>query len=222
MNEINKAIPPKRPELLTVICILTFVGASYGILTGVYKLATVDISKAATEIVDSVMQEMKEGVKNVQWDSSATPIVLPDSLLADSLSTEENALKDSLIRNQQRDWSRGKKEIAKGAEVFEEITDFTSALMHKTNAHVQELAACDIVGGLLCLCGALLMFRLRKIGFYAYITGQVIDWIIPIVILDVFSPGSLMGNLVAVFMVSSLLVPIGLIVLYAVNLKHMK
>ena len=190
MEQLDANPPRKRPEFLTVLCILSFIGSAYGILGGIYKIATADLSKVVTEQFDSAMDKMNEKMKRE-------------------------------IRKSENDSLQNKRELAKSAEMLEEVTDFTTNIMHKTNEKVYELATCGIVGGLLCLGGALLMFRLRKIGFYAYITGQVVDYVIPIVLLDAFSMGGFTGSIVTAVMIGTLVIPITLCILYAVNLKHM-
>ncbi|MEO6547176.1 MAG: hypothetical protein ABIN94_04230 [Ferruginibacter sp.] len=80
---------------------------------------------------------------------------------------------------------------------------------------IKKSSLSGIAGSVLCLCGAFLMWNLRKKGFYLYITGVAVGIIAPFLIF-----GS--NNFVAV--ISSVAVGfIGLlfIVLYGVNLKFM-
>ncbi|MDO9373022.1 MAG: hypothetical protein V4725_01445 [Bacteroidota bacterium] len=72
------------------------------------------------------------------------------------------------------------------------------------------------VSALFCFLGAFMMWKLKKTGFYIYIVGTVIGIVAPFLIY-----GS--GNMVAIFQsVFSGFVGIVFIVLYGVNVKHMR
>lgn len=72
------------------------------------------------------------------------------------------------------------------------------------------LAITTIGANLFCLFGALMMWKLRKVGFYAYVCGQVIAIAVPSILMG-FSGWMMLG---AIF-------PLAFIIMYAVNLKHM-
>lgn len=74
----------------------------------------------------------------------------------------------------------------------------------------------SVVGVLLCLFGSIMMWKLNKKGYFVYIAGQVL----PIIGTFAFAiPGASMG---AMTYVMALIFPILFIVLYGLNLKHMK
>lgn len=72
------------------------------------------------------------------------------------------------------------------------------------------LALITIGANLLCLFGALMMWKQRKIGFYVYVSGQLLAISIP----AIFMGFGLLMALGAIF-------PIAFIIMYALNLKHM-
>lgn len=72
-----------------------------------------------------------------------------------------------------------------------------------------------IVCALLCLFGALQMWKLKKTGFYIYTVGEIV----PPISVFILMGGGLFGGITSVL---TLLVAIVFVVLYALNLKHMK
>ncbi len=71
----------------------------------------------------------------------------------------------------------------------------------------------DLIGTLLCIFGAWYMRKLIKNGFFIYLAGQIVPIIISLLILGLGSLGGL-GALILVF-------PIGFIIMYYSQLKHM-
>jgi hypothetical protein len=79
-----------------------------------------------------------------------------------------------------------------------------------------------IIAALVCLAGVLLMWNLKKAGFYVYSVAEIVP---PVVALALSghagygsSPIMVMVNMGLVF---ALLIAIAFIIMYAVNLKHM-
>jgi len=145
-----------RPSFLTVLCILTFVGAGLGILYNFFTLF---------------------------W-----------------VSTTEG--------------------------IFSSITEFDDSgeLNNSfTNAYrwIKWGIVAGVVGNLICLAGAIVMWTMRKIGFYIYVVGQGI----PIVV-TVLSYGSTFGGDFGAFgfigLAISLVFPIGFIVMYGLNYKYLR
>ncbi len=72
------------------------------------------------------------------------------------------------------------------------------------------LACANVGSNLFCLFGVLMMWKMRKVGFYAYTCGQIIAVVVPTVLMG-FSG----------FMAIGALFPLAFIIMYALNLKHM-
>lgn len=87
-----------------------------------------------------------------------------------------------------------------------------SARMSAENA--LPLALATIGANLFCLFGALMMWKQRKVGFYAYVVGQILGISIPVIFIG-FS--GMFGGL----MLLGAIFPIAFIIMYAINLKHM-
>ena len=79
----------------------------------------------------------------------------------------------------------------------------------------------NLFGAILCLVGALIMWNFKKIGFYFYIVGQVAPLIGGFLTMNSMLKGSLVGfGMIA--MIFSMIFPIAFIIMYGLNLKHMK
>jgi hypothetical protein len=80
------------------------------------------------------------------------------------------------------------------------------------------LIAC--AGALICAGAAVVMWKRRKWGFYVYLAGEVI----PLVVTTyaTFTMGRSIDPISLAIMAVWWIVPIGFIVMYALNLKHMK
>jgi len=100
-----------------------------------------------------------------------------------------------------------------GTKMAEKMVNSMSSTFTAENLKKAGLAA--IIGAIFCLGGAVMMWKLKKTGYYLYIAGTLIGIASPFVIYGG-------DNIMAIF--SSLIVGlIGLVfvILYGVNLKHM-
>ncbi|MBI5218716.1 MAG: hypothetical protein HY958_07295 [Bacteroidia bacterium] len=92
-----------------------------------------------------------------------------------------------------------------------------NAAMDSVNASLKWAGVNAIVGviaALICLIGVIMMWKLKKTGYYIYIIGEIA----PVIAGAVLMGGSFFGGM-AIAM--SLVVPIAFIVMYGLNLKHM-
>ena len=98
--------------------------------------------------------------------------------------------------------NRFAEQMAKGPNVF-------------TVENFKIVALGGIIAGILCLIGAIMMWNLKKPGFYAYVLGTVVG-----VAVALYAFGSnifaVLGAAIGGF------VGIAFCIMYAVNLKHMK
>ncbi|MGV3630386.1 MAG: hypothetical protein ACO1O6_04240 [Bacteroidota bacterium] len=78
-------------------------------------------------------------------------------------------------------------------------------------------------GCILCLVGALMMWKLKKIGFYIYVAGQIIPFIGSFLMMSASSgSGEFMGAVSTISVVFAILFSVAFIIMYGVNLKHLK
>lgn len=139
----------KRPQFLTVLCILSFVGIGIALIGGVYNLMT--------------------------FNSTIALMQSTSGFFGGELG---NAI-DMLIK-----WG-------------------------------QTVYIINIVASLVCLVGVLMMWGMKKTGFYIYIIGEIAPAIASFALLGGFGPLGTMA------MVGGLIFPIAFIVMYGINLKHM-
>lgn len=112
-------------------------------------------------------------------------------------------------------------QIANATENLDENATFMSGflnssieVMKATAQHGKEIAIISLILSLLSLIGAILMFNLRRLGFYFYVAAQCLMlFVMPYFV--GFSP------LILINIISSSVPTIVFIILYAVNLKHM-
>ncbi len=78
-----------------------------------------------------------------------------------------------------------------------------------------------ILVSIMCIVGAILMFQLKKNGFYLYVAGCVISAVVSFMAISYLMPKEFawIGQIAVVF---SVLISVAFIIMYAVNLKHMK
>ena len=105
-------------------------------------------------------------------------------------------------------------------EAMEEIGDqpgsgFLESIMQGTSGvmeNMTEMAIIGIIASILCLAGAVMMWKLQKKGFYIYTVGEIGA---PIAM------AMLVGGAFGGMMLFGLFIPIIMVILYALNLKHM-
>lgn len=147
----------KRPMFLTVLCILTFIGAGFGVLGGIIGLA---------------MMSTTEKIFNASND------ILSNTDMGMDLEQMYRWTKISQLLN--------------------------------------------IVGSLLCLAGALFMWKLKRIGFYIYIPGQVLPLIGSFMTMNSMLGGGPFAGLGMGMTFFAMIFPIAFVIMYGLNLKHMR
>lgn len=101
-----------------------------------------------------------------------------------------------------------------GTQMAEKMVNSMSSAF--TAENIKKTGIASIVGALFCLGGAFLMWQLKRNGFFLYIAGTLIGIISPIII---YGTDNLMSIITSV-MVGFL--GIVFVILYGVNMKHMK
>jgi hypothetical protein len=165
--------PRLRPALLTVLCILTFIGSGWTIISSVWSYSTAS--------------------QTVKIFSSAVANRPNDSTL----------LKDTARRVGHKNRSPfGEKMVLSLSRIM-------------TVENIRKSAAGAIISGLLTLLGAVLMWRLRRIGFYLYIGGIVVGLVVPFYLYG--------NNMIAIGMSSfSSFFGLVFIALYVLNIKNLR
>ena len=101
-----------------------------------------------------------------------------------------------------------------GTKIAEKMLSGVSDVLKPEN--LKKSALFSIIASVFTLVGAILMFQLKKTGFWIYVAGIVITIVAPAIIFGA-------GNLVSMMStIGSAFIGIVFIVLYALNLKHLK
>lgn len=97
-----------------------------------------------------------------------------------------------------------------------------NGLTEGSSGYLFWIAMGTILGSLLCSLGAIFMFRLKKLGFFIYLVGQLIPLAGSVYSMLVVSAGVQMLQTFSVISTGvGMIFPIAFIVMYGVNLKHM-
>jgi hypothetical protein len=107
---------------------------------------------------------------------------------------------------------------------FQSVLDIDIEKINRTQSFINILGLCT---GLACLAGALLMWNLKKIGYYIYLLGHVSAITAGYFTMSIFDEmntmsfglASMMGVLTFVFI---LIFSAAFIIMYGVNFKHLK
>lgn len=156
----------KRSSLLTVLCILSFIGSGWDVLSGGTKY----LVYSPDSVKNSVMQ---------------------------SLEVVKSSLDDDA-----------------GGDFFTGILNGLSEFSSDVAVHFREITLCGTILALLSLVGAVLMFRLKKQGFYLYAIVNVLA----LFIMPLFLGFTAIVLLRGIF---PLIITVTFIILYASRLKEM-
>lgn len=163
---MTTVINAKRPTLLTVLCVLSFIGGAIGLWGG---------------------------VRTVFFDGLATDLAKAEKQLAD------------LVEEQGTD--------APGYTMLEEQVAVSRCVLRSSDM----IGYANLIGAVLTIAGAVLMWQLRRSGFWLYLAGTLVTLAELAPMLD--ECGSTFTNFAAGV---SVLAGVVMVVLYAVNLKHMR
>ncbi|MBI4946401.1 MAG: hypothetical protein HY840_08375 [Bacteroidetes bacterium] len=145
-----------RPQFLTVLCILTYIGVGITIIGSIVGWWSIRAMSAMMDASSNTMEEMPG------LDMSAMP----------DMEKMMNTLRYSNI-----------------------------------------LLFSGVIGSLICLVGALQMWKQKKAGFFIYVIGEVAPIIVSIVCLGTAT--------ISGWSAISLIFPVVFLILYGLNLKHM-
>ena len=165
LDSVTATGGPKRPAFITVLCILTFVGAGIGLLSSLFSLFTLGQLQSTMDTFDRI---------------------------GSGFNDSDNDLTD--------------------VYKWQKIQVYLSLL-----------------GNGMCLAGALLMWKLKKAGFFIYVPGQIIPFFGAVMVftsmsgmMDSTIGGGFFGMASALGLIFAAIFPLAFIIMYGVNLKHLK
>ncbi len=147
-----------RPEFLTTLCILSYVGIGYSFISTVTNFFTQGMQK----------QLMEKSLEMNANNPKGNPL---------------SFMMDPVMQNR--------------------------AMEYATTSNVV-----NIICLLICLAGVLLMWKLKKKGYFIYIAGEIFPCIFSFVIFAGSPFGTFIATICSIFAIT-------FIILYGVNLKHM-
>lgn len=203
---------PKRSIFLTVLCVLTFIGSSLFIIKGLGDLLFSGVSSQFFQVINEKSKKaLTPPLEDVFVDSSLSEST--DYMDIDSLEIVEDEFSeelDSIIEEIEPGFNQN---------TYNPARDFAQSIIDNlvadlTLENIKNNAYASILASILTLLGAIMMWKLRKIGFWVYVLGTVIGIVAPLLIFP--------GNIIAVvFSVALSLIGIIFIVLYAINKKQL-
>lgn len=117
--------------------------------------------------------------------------------------------------------------VVENAEVLQDslgvtMADGAEAKMDVANAAADSAIAAGstvfligIIGAVLALIGSVMMWKLKKMGFYVYVVAELA----PVIAMAVLLGGTAFSGATAM---ASMILPVAFVVMYGLNLKHMK
>ena len=87
----------------------------------------------------------------------------------------------------------------------------------------RDIGLVSLLANVSCIIGAVMMLKLKKTGFYIYAVAELLPLIYTFVVLGGFGAMSVpfLGEAVILVYLVALIIPLGFIAMYAINLKHM-
>ncbi len=111
---------------------------------------------------------------------------------------------------------------------FQSMNRFGSDLFDTVGFNLDEMMrwqtymnVANLIGALLCLAGALMMWRLKKIGFYLYVPGAIIPAIVSAIGVQYMMSGFMSGLGTAGAVIGGL-ISVAFVIMYGLNFKHLK
>jgi hypothetical protein len=155
-TNMNAGLPAKRPQFITVLCILTWIGCGIGLIASVMGYFAVQTAGAMMDVA-----------------SASDPDAMSNMSSMPGMEEAMNSMKYAGIS-----------------------------------------LGIGILGIILCFAGSMMMWKLKKTGFYIYVAGQIIPLVVSAVLIGASAFGGFALVMGAIF-------PIAFIIMYAVNLKYM-
>ncbi len=158
-----------RPTFLTVLCILTFIGSGWTVISNTIGFATGSVYvQADTDLLQETRDQMEDD-------------------LEDEMEEEE-----------------AEKTLGLMDSIFGQVESIAK--------YKVELSINSLILGLVCLVGAVLMFRMQAKGYYLYAFGCALQVIVPILVAGfvplLFYPTAIINGI--------------FLVLYGTQLKHLR
>lgn len=123
-----------------------------------------------------------------------------------------SAVKDAVVDNAATMQDSLGVTMAEGAQAKMDIANATA---NSAIAAGSTVFLIGIIGAVLALVGSVLMWKLKKMGFYVYVIAEIA----PVIAMVVLLGGTAFSGGMAI---ASMILPVAFVVMYGLNLKSMK
>jgi hypothetical protein len=101
--------------------------------------------------------------------------------------------------------------------------DFGNSALNASIESAKMIQYASLVCIVLCIIGSVMMWQMKKVGFFIYLVGELAPLALSFIVLgSLASAGGAMGGFAAAAGAIAAIFPIAFVVMYAVNLKHLK
>ena len=112
-----------------------------------------------------------------------------------------------------------------GASAYENVVnDLGDASLNGTMENMKMIQYAGLACTVLCIIGSVMMWQLKKAGFFIYLIGEVAPLVLSFILLGSLAStgGPVTGGIAAAAGVIGAIFPVAFVIMYAANLKHMK
>jgi len=105
-----------------------------------------------------------------------------------------------------------------------ENVDFGDASLNGVMEKMKMIQYAGLACSVLCILGSVMMWQLKKAGFFIYLIGELAPIVLSFIILGSLTStgGAITGGIAAAAGVIGAIFPVAFVIMYAANLKHMK
>lgn len=102
--------------------------------------------------------------------------------------------------------------------------DFGDASLNGVMEKMKMIQYAGLACTVLCILGSVMMWQLKKAGFFIYLIGELAPIVLSFIILGSLTStgGAITGGIAAAAGVIGAIFPVAFVIMYAANLKHLK
>jgi hypothetical protein len=110
-----------------------------------------------------------------------------------------------------------------GASAYENI-DFGDAALNASMEKMKMIQYVSLACIVLCIIGSVMMWQMKKAGFYIYAIGEIAPIAVSFIVLGELatSGGAIGGGIAASAGIIGAIFPLAFVIMYGLNLKHLK
>lgn len=113
--------------------------------------------------------------------------------------------------------------------VMTNANEFTDGMYDRMGINIDEMIRwsaysnyANLLGSAMCLTGALLMWKLKKTGYFLYVPGAIIPAVVGVIASQYIMGGGIFAGIGVAGSVIGVVVAIAFIAMYGANYKHLR